>query len=251
MLSANTEVSTNSDITRRTKSVPTIEIPPISSGIAAATTPRKTSSRSRARIGKAISSALVRSFLVWSLTSLKLGRVAAHRDVEAAARRPAAATSSATIPPLSSRSPLERSTRRTSELPSAAISSAPARRSCERVDDVADVLDPASPAAEPVDLAPHRRAAQVERAAAGGADDEHDPRVRVVAERVGEQALGLLALRGGVGEAGRLEVVLDVFADRDREDGEGADRREDELRVLPGEVGDAGEHAAGPYQISK
>ena len=40
-------------------------------------------------------------------------------------------------------------------------------------------------------------------------------------------------------------MVLDVFADRDREDGEGADGREDELRVLPGEVGDAGEHVGG------
>ena len=59
----------------------------------------------------------------------------------------------------------------------------------ERVDDVADVFDPGDLAAEPVDLAPHRRAAQVERAAAGGADDEDDPRVRVVAEGVGEQAL--------------------------------------------------------------
>ena len=108
---------------------------------------------------------------------------------------------------------------------------------------MADVFDPGDLAAEPVDLASHRRAAEVERAAAGGADDEDDPRVRVVAERVGEQALGLLALRGGVGEARRLEVVLDVFADRDREDGERADGPEDELRVLPGEVGDADEHS--------
>ena len=71
MLSANSEVSTKLDITRSTSSVPTIEITPISSGIAAATTPRKTNSSSSARIGKAISSALVRSLRVWSLVSLK------------------------------------------------------------------------------------------------------------------------------------------------------------------------------------
>ena len=59
-----------------------------------------------------------------------------------------------------------------------------------------------------------------------------------------------LALGGGVGEAGRLEVVLDVVAEGDREQGEEADDRQDELRVLPGEVGDP-VHAPGPYQNSK
>ena len=44
---------------------------------------------------------------------------------------------------------------------------------------------------------------------------------------------------------GRLEVALDVFADRDGEDDEDADRGEDELRVLPGEVGDAVGSTAG------
>ncbi len=72
MLRAKTEVSTKVDMIRSTKSVPTIEMPPISSGIAAATTPRKTTSSSSASSGKAINSALVRSVLVWSLTSLKL-----------------------------------------------------------------------------------------------------------------------------------------------------------------------------------
>ncbi len=73
MLSANSEVSTKLAISRSTSSVPTIETTPSSSGIAAATTPRKTKSNSRARIGKAISSALVRSARVWSLVSLKPG----------------------------------------------------------------------------------------------------------------------------------------------------------------------------------
>jgi hypothetical protein len=60
-------VSVTPAITRRTSSVPTIEITPISSGIEAATMLRKTNSRNSARIGKAISSALVRSFRVCSL----------------------------------------------------------------------------------------------------------------------------------------------------------------------------------------
>ena len=115
----------------------------------------------------------------------------------------------------------------------------------QRVDDVADVLDPGDLAAEPVDLAPHGGAREVEAPAARSADEQHDPGVRVVAERVAEQAVGLLALRGGVGEAGRLQVVLDVFAEGDRDEREGADRREDELRVLPGEVGDRGSNTGG------
>ena len=62
--------------------MPTIEITPIRSGMPAATTPRKTKSSRSARIGKAISSALVRSARVWSLVSLKPGGEAAQRDVE-------------------------------------------------------------------------------------------------------------------------------------------------------------------------
>ncbi len=71
MLRAKTEVSTNSDITRRTRNVPAIETIPTTSGIAAATTLRKTISNSRARTGKAIISALRRSERTVSLTSLK------------------------------------------------------------------------------------------------------------------------------------------------------------------------------------
>ena len=70
MLSAKTEVSVKVDITRSTSSVPTIETTPISNGIEAATTPRKTKSNNNARTGKAISSAFVRSLRVWSLVSL-------------------------------------------------------------------------------------------------------------------------------------------------------------------------------------
>ncbi len=89
-----------------------------------------------------------------------------------------------------------------------------------------------------------------ERPAAGGADDEDDRRVWVVAERLAEQAAALLALRGGVGEAGRLEVVLDVVAEGDGDEDEDADGGEDELRARPGEVGDP-VHGGGLYQNSK
>ncbi len=73
MLSAKTEVSTNIDIRRRTKNVPRIEMPPMISGNAAATTPLNTSNSRIASAGNAINSAFVRSLRVWSLTSLKLG----------------------------------------------------------------------------------------------------------------------------------------------------------------------------------
>ena len=107
MLSAKTEVSVTPAITRRTKSVPTVETTPISSGIAAATTPRKTNSSSSARIGKAINSALVRSVRVWSLVSLK---PAAKPPISTSSGLAAisGSTPSAAIPPLSSMSVVER-----------------------------------------------------------------------------------------------------------------------------------------------
>ncbi len=84
MLSAKTEVSTKPDMIRSTKSVPTIEMPPISSGIEAATTPRKTKSSSSASTGKAISSALVRSFAGLVVGLVEALREAALGDVERA-----------------------------------------------------------------------------------------------------------------------------------------------------------------------
>ena len=107
MLRAKTEVPTTPDISRSTSSVPTIEISPISSGIAAATTPRKTNSSSSARTGKAISSALVRSVRVWSLVSLKPAAKppwATSSELEAIT----SPASSAAIPPASSMSVVER-----------------------------------------------------------------------------------------------------------------------------------------------
>ena len=71
MFSAKIEISLNSLSTRSERNVPTTANPPISSGSAAATSPRNTSSSSIARIGKAISSARVRSSRTVSLTSLK------------------------------------------------------------------------------------------------------------------------------------------------------------------------------------
>ena len=74
--------------------------------------------------------------------------------------------------------------------------------------------------------------------------------VGVVAERIAEGARGHLALGGAVGESRRLQVVLDVVAEGDRQQGEGADQGQDELRPGPGEVGDP-IHGAGLYQNSK
>ena len=72
MFSANSDVSTMPAITRSMRNVPSTEITPSSSGIEAATAPRKMSSSRTVRIGKAIISARVRSSRVSSLTSLKL-----------------------------------------------------------------------------------------------------------------------------------------------------------------------------------
>ena len=166
MLSAKTEVSTNSDMIRSTKSVPTIETPPISSGIEAATTPRKTSRRSSARIGKAISSALVRSVLVWSLTSLKLGRVAAHRDVEPARgdqRLDVFGDDPALVFEVAVGEVDEEDQR-------AAVGGdqlGAGAAVVQRVDDAADVVDPAICAAEPATSRRRAGLLEVERPAAG------------------------------------------------------------------------------------
>ncbi len=82
-----------------------------------------------------------------------------------------------------------------SDSPSRAISVGAGAAVAQRVDDPTDVLDLRHAAAEAADLAAHRGVGQIELAAAGGADDEDDRRVGVVAERVAEQPRRLLALR--------------------------------------------------------
>ena len=218
MLSANSDVSTNADITRSTRNVPRIEITPISSGIAAATTPRNTSSSRIASSGNAISSALVRSSRVWSLTSLKLGREAAHRHVERARRR--ARLPWRPRPPRRPRPRRPASTggRRSPASGRRARSARADRRGCSSgLTTRPTCLVSASARLEPGDLAPHRRAARrSSRPPSAVAHDEDDARVRVVAERLAQQLGRALALRGAVGEAGRLEVVLDVVPDARR-----------------------------------
>src|SRR5262249_10367536 len=93
---------------------------------------------------------------------------------------------------------------------------------------------------EAPDVAAHDWAGEVEPAAAGGADDEHDRRVGVVAEAIAQRPRRHLALGAGVRESRRLQVMLDVVAYGDRQQGEGADHREDQLGVSPGEVRDPG-----------
>ena len=105
--------------------------------------------------------------------------------------------------------------------------------------------------AEPGDLAAQGRVGEVEPPPSGARHDYDQAGVGVVAERVAQEGAGPLALGGGVGEPGRLQVALDVATDRDREEDEDADRREDELRVLPGQIGDSVHGAAEPYQNSK
>ena len=107
MLSAKTEVSTKLDITRSTSSVPTIEIAPISSGIDAATTPRKTKQQQQRqdREGDQLGLGQVLAGLVVGL--VEAGGEAADRR-RRAARATSGLTSSAAMPPASSTSLVER-----------------------------------------------------------------------------------------------------------------------------------------------
>ena len=246
MLRAKIEVSTNSDITRRTKRVPTIEIPPISSGMPAATTPRKTSSRRSARIGKAISSALVRSVLVWSFTSLKLARVAAHRDLQRPrpgghrfdlfGDDPAAVfeVAAGEVDEEDERAPVLGDQ----------LGAGPAV--VQRVDDAADAIDPGDAAAEPVHGAPHRVGPRGRAAPRPGRGRR--ARVPGWGRSRGHRRAALWPSRdseAGSVKPAALRWLLDVFAEGDRDEGEDPDGPEDQLRVLPGEVGDPGEHRRG------
>jgi len=128
MFKANREVSTRLAITRSARNVPTIETTPMSSGIPAATTPLNTIRSRIARIGKAISSALVRSSRVWSLTSLKLA-AKPPIDTWSSFEPVRFCASSAASPPSLSTSWVERCPATTRERPSRAMSERPARGS--------------------------------------------------------------------------------------------------------------------------
>ena len=158
MLSAKSEVSVTPAITRRTKSVPTVETTPISSGIAAATTPRKTNSSSSARIGKAISSALVRSVARLVVGLVEARREAAHLDVERARgdqRFDPFGGDPALVLDVGGREVAGHGKR----FAVAGDQLGAGARVAQRVDDAADVLDLRHPGAEPADLAAHGGAA--------------------------------------------------------------------------------------------
>ena len=247
MLSAKTEVSTNIDIKRRTKRVPTIEIPPRSSGIAGRDDPAEDEQQQQGeqREGDQLGLGQVGFGLVVHLVEAR--GEAAHRDVEPARvdqRRDLFGGDAARVldvgrarcPEIDQRLTVagdQRARRRGGSR--SGLTTRPTYSTLRH------------PAAEPVDLAAHGGAARSSGPPPGRADDEHDRRVGVVAERVATSVSVARSLSEAVSvKPAALQVLLDVFADRDREDDEGADRGEDELRVLPGQVGDVGvEHAVG------
>ena len=112
----------------------------------------------------------------------------------------------------------------------------------ERVDDVADVARVRQRATDAVDLPDDGKAPDVQLAPPGSAHEHDDPRARVVAELRAQGLRRPLALRGRVGEAGGLEVVLDVVAESTCAEHEHTDEREDELRLAPRQGRDAIEH---------
>ena len=248
MFSANSDVSTMPDIRRSIRKAPRIENTPITSGIAAATTPRKTTSSSTARIGKAISSALVRSSRVWSLTSLNEGANPPIRTsrVLGASRRLA---SSAASPPSSSMSWVDRWPDNTSERPSRAISARPSRRSRSGLTTLPTCsVRRSSRARRPTSrLTAGLRTSS--RPWSRARTSSTMPGCGVVAEPVAQLLGGPLALGGAVGEPGGLEVAFHVVPEHARDHHEGEHHRQHRLRPLPGQVGDALEHeAAGRYQ---
>ena len=131
--------------------------------------------------------------------------------------------------------------------PSRAISCGAGAAVAQRVDDPADVLD-VRPTSRLSRSTSRRTAGLVglERAAAGIADDQDDARVGVVAERL---ASGPVAR--SLSEAVSVKPAALQVASRRRCRTRPRGRRttptarEHELRVLPGQVGDAGEHSGG------
>ena len=242
MLRANSEVSTIVDISFSTTKVCRIASTPISSGIDAATTPRKTISSSSARIGKAISSALVRSSRVWSFDLVEARRVAAHRDVEAAVadrRLRVLGGVAALVLDVGGGEVAGDEDR-----PAVGLDQRRGAAVLERVVDEADALDPGDRLGEPVDLLADGGIVEVERAAAGGAHHQRDPGVGVVAEPVPQGVGRDGALRGVVGEPGGLQVLLDVAGEAEAGQDHNQDRREDGLGIPPGQARDSLEHPA-------
>ena len=93
---------------------------------------------------------------------------------------------------------------------------------------------------------------EVELAAVRRAHDEDDRRVGVVAERVAQQVAGRRSLSEALSvKPAAFRCCSTSWPTAIASRAKSADRREDELRVLPGEVGDAVHGAAEPYQNSK
>ncbi len=225
MFRAKTEVSTNFDITRRARKVPPIETIPTSSGIDAATTPRKTIRSSRASSGKAISSARIRSVRTVSLTSLN-----------PAARPPTVTLNFAG--PQSCRGLVRgmgedlhvaaREVGGQEEGP--AVGGDQLRRSPgERVFDPGDSVERAQGDGEALHLSPQGRGMerQARLARRLRPDAQQDPGETVAARLLDQEGLLSLALACRVAEAGCLEVLLDVIAEDEGGDGEDRDRDED------------------------
>jgi len=73
-------------------------------------------------------------------------------------------------------------------------------------------------------------------------DEQHNPRVDVVADRPAQQRRRALALRGAVGEPSGLQVLLDVVPERHRDDRKRPDDGKHKLRPPPGQIGNSLEH---------
>ena len=223
---------------------------PSSSGISAAIAPRKTISSRTVRIGNAISSARVRSSRVSSLTSLKL-TPKPPRPTSSGLSPIRSRASSAASPPSLSMSCVDSAAAIDERLAVALDQRGGRLAVAQRVEDVADEARVAQRGGDPVDLVADRRARHVEPAAARVAHEHDDPGAGVVAELAAQELRRALALGGGVGEAGRLEVVLDVVAECARARDEDADEREHELRLAPRQRCDPVEHVGATLQARR
>ena len=217
------------------------------------------------RIGKAISSALVRSDRVWSLTSLKLGAkppIPTSKIWESIR----SLASSAAAPPSSSTSWVARWPVMTSDRPSSAISGLSRRSSFgslaelfgasgwrdqrrERVDGLPHEVGAAQLCGQALDLAAGPRALQVEPLAVLVANQHDDPRGRVVAELLAQEHGRPFALRRAVGEAGGLQVFLHASPDDERDDREDADQRQHRLGPVPRQQCYALDHLCRPPEL--
>ena len=107
---------------------------------------------------------------------------------------------------------------------------------------VADVRRTAQLLGEPVDLRLHLGIVGVQRGIVGRSDEHDETGLGGEPEVLGQRLAGPLALRRRVGEAGRLQVVLDVVTEerRRRSEQEGGDQ--DLARVVPRQAADPLEH---------